>query len=104
MSKDNLDITKSIGIDLNAYYIAVSSNVNFIEEKSISKVSQNHLIDNRATNRKGLKYNNCIKVLERKQSRRILKELKKCKLNKTKFKLGNNHKKTQNKLNKLAKK
>lgn len=103
VSKDNLDTLKSIGIDLNAYNIAVSSNVNFIEEKSISTVKQNHLIDNGATNRKGLKYNNCIKVLERKQSRRVLKELKNCKLNKIKFKLGNNHKKTQKKLNKLTK-
>lgn len=104
VSKDNLDIVKSIGIDLNAYNIAISSNVNFIEEKSISIVKLNHLIDNGATNRKGLRFNRLIKVLERKQSRRVLKELKNSKQNKTKFKLGNNHKKTQKKLNKLTKK
>jgi putative transposase len=104
VSKDNLDIAKSIGIDLNAYNIAVSKNVNFIQDLNISKVSQNHLIDNGATNRKGLKYANYVKLLERKQSRRVLKELKNSKQNKTKFKLGNNHNKTQKKLNKLTKK
>jgi putative transposase len=103
VSKDNLDIAKSIGIDLNAYNIAVSSNVDFIQDSNISTVKLNHLIDNGATNRKGLKYNNCIKVLERKQSRRVISELKNCKLNKTKFKLGSNHKKTQKKLNNLSK-
>ena len=104
VSKDNLDISKSIGIDLNAYNFAVSSNVNFIQDSNISTVKLNHLIDNGATNRKGLKYAKYVKLLERKQSRRVLKELKNCKLNKTKFKLGSNHKKTQNKLNKLNKK
>lgn len=100
----NVDKFKPIGIDLNAYNFAVSSNVNFIQDANISKVTQNHLIDNGATNRKGLKYAKYVKLLERKQSRRVLKELKNCKLNKTKFKLGNNHKNTQNKLNKLTKK
>ncbi len=102
--KDNLDISKSIGIDLNAYNFAVSTDVNFIEENNISIVRQNHLIDNGATNRKGLKYAKHVKLLERKQSRRVLKELKNSKTSKTKFKLGSNHKKTQNKLNKLTKK
>ena len=100
----SVDKFKPIGIDLNAYNFAVSSNVEFIEEQNISTVRQNHLIDNGATNRKGLRFNRLIKVLERKQSRRVIKELKNCKLNKTKFKLGNNHKKTQKKLNKLTKK
>ena len=104
VSKDNLDIAKSIGIDLNAYNFAISNNVNFIQEQNISKVSQNHLIDNGATNRKGLRFNRLIKVLERKQSKRVLNEIKNSKNNKTKFKLGNNHKKTQKKLNKLTKK
>jgi putative transposase len=45
VSIDNFDISKSIGIDLNAYNIAVSNNVNFIQDNAISKVSQNHLID-----------------------------------------------------------
>ncbi len=104
VSKDNLGTLKSIGIDLNAYNFAVSSNVDFIEEQSISKVKENHLIDNGATNRKGLKYKNTIKVLEKKQSRRVLIGLKNSKQNKTKFKLGSNHRKTQNKLNRLSKK
>jgi putative transposase len=103
VSINKLDTLKSIGIDLNAYNFAVSSNVNFIQDSNISKVTLNHLIDNGATNRKGLKYAKYIKLLERKQSRRVLRELKNSKLNKTKFKLGNNHKKTQNKLNKLTK-
>lgn len=104
VSKDNLDISKSIGIDLNAYNIAVSSDVNFIADSNISKVNMNHLIDNGATNRKGLRYAKHIKLLERKQSKRVLLELKNSKLNKTKFKLGSNHKKNQQKLNKLTKK
>src|SRR5574344_2091808 len=103
VSKDNLDISKSIGIDLNAYNFAVSANVNFIQDSNISKVTLNHLIDNGATNRKGLKYAKYVKLLERKQSRRVLKELKNSKVNKTKIKLGSNHKKTQKKLNKLIK-
>ncbi len=104
VSSDNLDISKSIGIDLNAYNIAVSSNVNFIQDSNISTVKLNHLIDNGATNRKGLKYAKYIKLLERKQSRRVLVELKNSKSKKEKFKLGENHKKTQKKLNRLTKK
>lgn len=104
VSSDNLDISKSIGIDLNAYNIAVSNNVDFIAEQNISSVSMNHLIDNGATNRKGLKYKVGSLVLLRKQSRRVLKELETSKKNKTKFKLGSNHRKTQSKINKLTKK
>ena len=110
----HVDKFKPIGIDLNAYNFAVSSNVNFIEEQNISTVRENHLIDNGATNRKGLRFNRLIKVFYRKQSRRVLEELKNStqseqskivrKLNKSKFKLGSNHKKTQQKLNKLTKK
>ncbi len=66
--------------------------------KDISEVSLNSLIDNGATNRKSLKYNKLTKILERKQSRRVLKAKK------SKTKLGANHKKTQAKLNKLNKK
>jgi putative transposase len=62
------------------------------------------LIDNGATNRKGLKYKKSSLVLLRKQSRRVLKKLNNSKNNKTKFKLGSNHKKTQSKINKLTKK
>ena len=104
VSSDNLDISKSIGIDLNAYNFAVSTDVNFIQEANISAVTMNHLIDNGATNRKGLRYAKHIKLLERKQSRRVLVELKNSKSKKEKFKLGENHRKTQRKLNSLAKK
>jgi putative transposase len=104
VSSDNLDITKSIGIDLNAYNFAVSNNVDFIAEQNISSVLTSHLIDNGATNRKGLKYKASSLVLLRKQSRRVLKELENSKKNKTKFKLGSNHRKTQSKINKFTKK
>jgi putative transposase len=104
VSKDNLDITKSIGIDLNAYNIAISNNVNFIKESNIGDVKLNHLIDNGATKAKGLKYKRDSIVLLRKQSRRVLKELGSSKANQTKFKLGSNHRKTQSKINKLNKK
>jgi putative transposase len=104
VSSEKLDISKSIGIDLNAYNIAVSHNVDFIAEQNISSVSKSHLIDNGATNRKGLKYKKSSLVLLRKQSRRVLKELENSKKNKTKFKLGNNHRKTQSKINKFTKK
>jgi putative transposase len=42
--------------------------------------------------------------LLRKQSRRVLKALEKSKIDKTKLKLGSNHRKTQSKINKLNKK
>ena len=104
VSRDNLDITKSIGIDLNAYNIAVSNNVDYIKESNISDVKLGHLIDNGATNRKALKYKSNVVVLLRKQSRRVLKALEKSKTDKTKLKLGSNHRKTQSKINKLNKK
>ena len=104
INEKNFDISNSIGIDLNAYNIGVSNNVDFIEEKSISTVKQNHLIDNGSSNRKALRYNKLVKMNERKQSRRVLKELARSKRTKTKFKLGSNHEKTQLKLNRLTKK
>ena len=96
INETNFDLDKSIGIDLNAYNIAISKPMNGLM-KNISEVSLNQLIDNGATNRKSLKYNRLIKVLERKQSRRVRICLK------TKTKLGANHKRTQRKLNKLNK-
>ena len=69
MSSDTFDTTKSIGIDLNAYNIAVSNNVDFIKESNISDVKLGHLIDNGATNRRALKYKSNVVVLLRKQSR-----------------------------------
>jgi putative transposase len=94
VSNENVDISKSIGIDLNGYNFASSQNVS----KLFDNVKDKHLINNGSSNRKGLRYSKLVKLLERKQSRRVLKTLK----NKTK--LGANHKKTQFKLNKLNKK
>lgn len=84
---------KSIGLDLNAYNIASSVDVS----KLFKDVKQKHLINNGAKNRKGLKYSRLRKILERKQSKRVLKALK------TKSKLGKNHKKTQRRINTLQK-
>ena len=84
ITKENVNVSKSIGIDLNTENFAVSC--------------FNKPIDNGSRNRKGLKYSKYIKSLERKQSRRVLKSRHK------KRKLGKNYKKTQRKLNKLNKK
>jgi len=97
ISNENLDISKSIGIDLNAYTIAVSEDMEALfKDKHNNKISISlkHLIDNGANSRKKLKYAKNIKVLERKQSKRVLKAKK------TKSKLGVNYKKTQKRLNK----
>lgn len=64
---------------------------------NIAEVKENHLILNGSKNRRGLKYAKAVKVLERKQSRRVLKAIK------SKTKLGKNHKRTQHKINKLNK-
>ncbi|MFK5881940.1 MAG: transposase [Sulfurospirillum sp.] len=96
VSKDNLDIYKSIGIDLNGYSIAVSQNANNIfkdKHNNQIKVTKGHLISNGAEDRKKIRYAKVVKMLERKQSRRVLKAKK------AKLKLGANHKKTQQRLN-----
>jgi putative transposase len=101
VSNNNFDTAKSIGIDLNGYNIAVSQNANNIfknKHNNQIKISLNHLIDNGAYNRKKRRYAKVVKMLERKQSRRV----RKCLKNKTK--LGSNHKKTQQKSNKKTKK
>ncbi len=106
VSSNNINIAKSIGIDLNAYNIAISQNANNIfknEHNNQIKISSNHLIDNSAENRKKIRYARYIKTLERKQSRRVLKVLKNKKKSE-KLKLGANHKKTQRKINKKLKK
>lgn len=90
MSSETLDISKSIGMDLNAYNIAVSQDVSDI----LPSVKDKHLIDNGASDRKNIRYAKIVKILERKQSRRVLKAKK------SKSKLGRNHKKTQKRLNK----
>jgi putative transposase len=89
VSIDNLDISKSIGIDLNGYNIALSQPIN-----------NNHLIDNGANNRKVIQNTRIIKILQRKQSRRVRKWIDSGK----KGKIGKNFKKTQRKLNKKYKK
>lgn len=92
----NFDVNNSIGIDLNAYNIAVSRPINkLISSVGISNLNKIGLIDNGATSRKGLKYNKKIKNLHKKQSRRS----KLCMKQKTKH--GVNYKKTQKKINKL---
>ena len=82
VSIDNLDISKSIGIDLNGYNIAISQPIN-----------NTQLIDNGANSRKVIQNSRIIKILQRKQSRRVRKG-----------KIGKNFKKTQKKLNKRYKK
>jgi len=97
MSNNNIDITKSIGIDLNVENFAISQDIEKLFTKTYT-IKDKHLIANNSKNRRALKYAKAIKVLERKQSRRSVKAKK------LKTKLGANHKKTQYKLNKLNKK
>ncbi len=83
ISKDNLDIKKAVGIDLNINDIALSDNTLIkTHSKDISKI----------------KYDKKFLRLQKKQSRRVLKAKK------IKVKLGSNFKKTQNKLNKIYEK
>jgi len=80
ITNDNLDIKKAIGIDLNIENIALSNNTLIkTNSKDISKI----------------KYSKKFLVLQRKQSRRIVKAKK------IKVKLGTNFKKTQLKINKI---
>ncbi len=89
VSINNLDISKSMGIDLNGYNIALSQPIN-----------NNHLINNNASNRKVIQNSRIIKILQRKQSRRVKKWIDSGK----KDKISKNFKKTQRKLNKKYKK
>jgi len=103
VSIGNLDISKSIGIDLNGYNIAVSQPIdNIFKNKHNNKIKilNKHLIDNNASNRKMIQNSRLIKILQRKQSRRVRKWLDSGK----KGELAKNFKKTQKKLNKLYKK
>lgn len=83
ISKENLDIKKAIGIDLNIRDIALSN-------KTLIKTHSKSLAKK--------KYSNLLKMLQRKQSRRIVKSKKED----TKF--PKNFKKTQAKINKIFKK
>ena len=101
VSKEVFDTAKSIGIDLNGYSIALSGNANDIfrgKHNGQIKITLEHLIDNGAKDRKKNRYAKAVKMLERKQSRRVLKAKN------SKKKLGRNHKKTQKRLNKKTKK
>ena len=110
VSSENIDTAKSIGIDLNGYSVATSQNANTIfKNRHNNKISikLNHSIDNGAKDRKKQRYTKLIKTLERKQSRRVFskrvsEDTKKAK--NSKAKLGSNHKKTQQKINKKIKK
>lgn len=83
ISKDNLDIKKAVGIDLNINDIALSNNSLIkTDSKDISKT----------------KYDKKFLRLQKKQSRRVLKAKR------FKIKLGSNFKKTQNRLNKIYEK
>ena len=83
ISKDNLDIKKAVGIDLNINDIALSNNTLIkTDSKDISKT----------------KYDKKFLRLQRKQSKRVLKAKR------FKIKLGSNFKKTQNRLNKIYEK
>lgn len=83
ISKDKLDITKAVGIDLNINDIALSNNTLIkTDSKDISKT----------------KYDKKFLRLQRKQSKRVLKAKR------FKVKLGSNFKKTQYKLNKIYEK
>jgi len=80
ISKNNLDIKKAVGIDLNINDIALSNKTLIkTDSKDISKS----------------KYDKKFLRLQKKQSRRVLKAKK------SKIKLGSNFKKTQYKLNKI---
>lgn len=80
ISKENLDISKALGIDLNIADIALSNG---------------ELIKTHSQDLAKIKYSKAFKTLQKKQSRRVLKSKK------AKIKLGSNFRKTQNKLNKL---
>lgn len=101
VSSNKIDITKSIGIDLNGYSIATSCDVSKLFQNKHNnqiKITLGHLLDNGAEDRKKIRYAKVTKMLERKQSKRVLKAKK------AKLKLGSRHKKTQQKLNKKIKK
>lgn len=80
IQKDSTKINKAIGIDLNINEIALSNG---------------NLIDTKSKLFSYAKYDKAFKILQRKQSRRILISKSK------KVKLSSNFKKTQNKLNKI---
>ena len=100
VSASTININSAVGIDMNAYNFATSvqSDILFEPINNITSVQSGHLVDNGSSNRKSLRDSKIVKMLERKQSRRVLKAKN------TKTKLGKNHKRTQQNLNKLQKK
>lgn len=97
VSIEGVGISESVGIDMNAYNFAASSDMDELMS-GIAKINSHHLIDNGARDRRSLRDSRSMALLEKKQSRRVLKAKN------TKTKLGRNHKKTKKKLNKLQKK
>ena len=83
VTSENLDITKSIGIDLNVNNFAISQ-----------PIDGKQLLDNGSKDRRAVQFGEIVKILQRKQSRRDKKSKQK----------GKNYKKTQRKINKLKKK
>jgi len=83
ITSENLDITKSIGIDLNVNNFAISQ-----------PIDGKQLLDNGSKDRRAVQFGEIVKILQRKQSRRDKKSKQK----------GKNYKKTQRKINKLKKK
>jgi putative transposase len=100
ISINSLKEDNCIGIDMNVYNFAVSSEIDFLFEpiSNLVSVESGNFINNGSSNRKILTEKDIIRRLKRKQSRRILKSKK------TKSKLGRNYNKTQQQLNKLHKK
>lgn len=86
ITSENLDITKSIGIDLNVNNFAISKSLN-----------GEQLLDNGSQDRRAIQFGKVIKRLQRKQSRRDKKSRK------LKVKKGKNYQKTQRKINRLKK-
>jgi len=82
VTSENLDMTKSIGIDLNVNNFAISK-----------PLDDKQLLENGSQNRRAVQFGKVIKTLQKKQSRRDRKSKQK----------GKNYKKTQRKINKLKK-
>jgi len=86
VTSENLDRTKSIGIDLNVNNFAISKPLN-----------EEQLLDNGSLDRRAISFGKVIKTLQRKQSRRDSKSRK------LKVKRGKNYQKTQRRINRLKK-
>ena len=86
VTSENLDRTKSIGIDLNVNNFAISKPLN-----------GEQLLDNGSQNRRAIQFGKTVKILQKKQSKIDIKTRK------LKVKKGKNYQKTQRKINRLKK-